>query len=197
VKTEQGDYEAEKAILSAGPWITHLLEGEYRDYFRVYRQVLYWFDVEGHIRQFEAPTFPVWIWEFGTGVEDLMYGFPALDRRQGGVKIAFEQYRSSTDPDAVARSVSRQEIEATYRHYVQPHLAGVSQRCVKAVTCLYTVTPDHRFVIDRHPEFPQLIVASPCSGHGFKHSAAIGEALAQLATEESLALDIRPFSFRR
>jgi sarcosine oxidase len=73
----------------------------------------------------------------------------------------------------------------------------VAETCVKAVSCLYTVTPDHKFVIDIHPEFPQAIVASPCSGHGFKHSAAIGEVLAQLVTEGRSAIDIRSFSFQR
>ena len=55
----------------------------------------------------------------------------------------------------------------------------MSPRCVRAVTCLYTVTPGFGFVIDRHPEWERVLVASPCSGHGFKHSAAIGEAIAE------------------
>ena len=58
------------------------------------------------------------------------------------------------------------------------------------------MTPDFRFVIDRHAEIPQLIVASPCSGHGFKHSAAIGEVLAQLVTEGHSDIDISKFSFK-
>ena len=197
VKTEREEYEAEKAILAAGPWVRQLLGEEYRKHFTVYCQVLYWFDVEGPISKFEAPNFPVWIWEFGRAVEDLMYGFPAIDGATGGVKVAFEQYVTSTHPDAAPREVSEQEIEAMFKRYIQPHFAGVTNNCVKAVTCLYTVTPDHKFVIDRHPEFSNVIVASPCSGHGFKHSAAIGEALAQLATEEWSGIDIRPFSFER
>jgi sarcosine oxidase len=197
VKTDKGEYQAEKAVLSAGPWIKQLLGEKYDQYFTIYRQVLYWFDVENSISQYEAPTLPIWIWEFGMTAEDLMYGFPAIDGAKGGVKIAFEQYRTATDPDTVSREVSKQETEDMYTRYVQPHFVGVTERCVKAVTCLYTVTPDHRFVIDRHPEVPQIIIASPCSGHGFKHSAAIGEVLAQLVTEERCEIDIGAFSFRR
>ena len=197
VKTDKGEYEADKAIISAGPWVTQLLGEKYHRYFTVYRQVLYWFDVEGSISLFEAPNFPTWIWEFGTAVEELMYGFPAIDGARGGVKIAFEQYKTWTSPDAVVREVSAHEIEDTYKQYVRPQFVGVSERCVKAVTCLYTVTPDHRFVLDRHPEYPQVIIASPCSGHGFRHSAAIGEVLAQLVIEGQSEIDIRPFSFRR
>lgn len=197
VKTDKGEYEAEKLIVSAGPWVGGLLGEKHAQHFTIYRQVLYWFDVEGPISQFEAPNFPIWIWEFGTAVEDLMYGFPAIDGARGGVKLASEQYKKSTNPDTVSRDVSKQDIEEMYRRYVSPHFAGISERCVKAVSCLYTVTPDHRFVIDAHPEYPQVIVASPCSGHGFKHSAAIGEVLAQLVVEGHSEIDISAFAFRR
>jgi sarcosine oxidase len=197
VKTDKGEYEAEKLIISAGPWAGQLLGEPYARYFKVYRQVLYWFDVEDSISRFQPPNFPIWIWEFGTAVEDLMYGFPAIDGARGGVKLASEQYKTSANPDTVSREVSRLEIEEMYKRYVQPHLAGTSERCVKAVSCLYTVTPDHRFVIDSHPEYPQVIVASPCSGHGFKHSAAIGEVLAQLIVDGRSEIDISAFSFRR
>jgi sarcosine oxidase len=96
-----------------------------------------------------------------------------------------------------SREVSEQEIEEMYKRYVEPHFIGINNTCVKAVSCLYTVTPDHKFVIDIHPEFPKVVVASPCSGHGFKHSAAIGEALAQIVTEGRSEIDVSAFSFRR
>jgi len=197
VKTDKGAYGADKAILSAGPWTPMLLGEPYSQIFKIYRQVLYWFDMRDPVSQFEAPPFPVWIWEFGTSVEDLMYGFPAIDGARGGIKIAFEQYKTTTRPDEFSRQVTEEEIDDTYHRYVQPHLAGVNPKCVKAATCLYTVTPDHRFVIDRHPEFPQIIVASPCSGHGFKHSAAIGEVLAQLVRDGRSEIDISMFSLQR
>jgi len=81
-----------------------------------------------------------------------------------------------------------------YERYVRHRLPGLSGRCVKATACLYTVTPDSRFVIDRLPSAPNVIVASPCSGHGFKHSAAIGESLAQLATEGQSTIDLSAFA---
>jgi sarcosine oxidase len=126
-----------------------------------------------------------------------MYGFPAIDGARGGVKLASEQYKTSTNPDRVSREVAKPEIEEMYKRYVKSHFAGMSERCVKAVSCLYTVTPDHRFVIDTYPEYPQVIVAAPCSGHGFKHSAAIGEVLAQLVVEGRSQIDISAFAFQR
>jgi sarcosine oxidase len=68
---------------------------------------------------------------------------------------------------------------------------------VKSAACLYTATPDFHFVIDRHPGMRHVMVASPCSGHGFKHSAAIGEALATLALDGKSAFDLAPFALRR
>ena len=63
--------------------------------------------------------------------------------------------------------------------------------------CLFTNTPDEHFVIDRHPETDLVIVASPCSGHGFKHSAAIGEALVEMALDGTSQLSTAPFAFSR
>ena len=73
----------------------------------------------------------------------------------------------------------------------------MSARCLRATTCLYTVTRDFGFVVDRHPEMRNVIVASPCSGHGFKHSAALGEALADLTDNGASPFDLRAFSFAR
>ena len=68
--------------------------------------------------------------------------------------------------------------------------------CLRTATCLYTSTEDARFVIDRHPEFPQIVLVSPCSGHGFKHSAAIGEAVTEWVMEGRSRLDLGPFGLR-
>ena len=84
-----------------------------------------------------------------------------------------------------------------YEDYVQGRLPGISARCGAAASCLYTVTPDSNFVIDVHPDNDRIMIASPCSGHGFKHSAAIGEALAELVIEGKSKVDIRSFSMHR
>ncbi len=73
--------------------------------------------------------------------------------------------------------------------------AGLSRASVKARACLYTVAQASRFVIDFHPMMSIVIVASPCSGHGFKHSAAVGESLAQLATRGHSDLDLAAFCY--
>ena len=175
---------------------SEILGAEFPVPFRVLRQVLFWFDVPRGIERFAPERCPVYIWELQTGTQ-VIYGFPAVDGARGGVKIATEQYEAETAPDAVARAVSDDEIRAMHARYVAPHLPDLSPVCVRAATCLYTVTPDAGFVIDRHPESDAVIVVSVCSGHGFKHSAAIGEALAELCLEGLSRADLSAFRLER
>jgi sarcosine oxidase len=179
ITTSRGDYEARQAILAMGAWLPPFLGEEGRD-LAVTRQVLYWFEPTASIEAFEAPRFPVWIWEL-QGAKHVIYGFPAIDGAGGGVKLATEQYAVATTPEALQREVRPAEIEAMYRDLVAPHLPGLGPRCVKAVACMYTATPDFQFRIGRDPRRGNLTVVSACSGHGFKHSAAIGERAAALA----------------
>lgn len=187
-------YEAGQVILTVGPWIKHLLNKRYHDLFKIHRQVMYWFHPKESITPYEVGNFPIFIWQFEEGA---IYGFPAISGRDGGVKVASEQTAVQTDPDLVDRDVSGEEIRAMYKKFIANHLPGLSPSCVRAVTCLYTVTQDFNFIIDRHPEFPQIIVASPCSGHGFKHSAAVGQILAELAIDGESSFDISSFNFIR
>ena len=67
----------------------------------------------------------------------------------------------------------------------------------RSAVCLYTVTPDSNFIIDRHPTQDRVLVVSACSGHGFKHSAAVGEAVAELVCEGRSTVDLAPFRLAR
>ena len=163
VTTDKGRYEAGMLIVAAGPWLPELLGPRYAQAFRIYRQCLFWFDATGPIAPFQPPNFPIFIWEV-QGPSQAIYGFPAIDGAHGGVKVATQQYEATTTPGTVNREVSREEIAAMHATFVAPYLPGLGSKCLKAVSCLYTVTPDSGFVIDRHPEYDNVIVASPCSG---------------------------------
>ena len=196
VKTSRAVYHAEKVIITAGPWISRFLPPAYADLFKVSRQVMYWFDIrEGCRPAFAAPGFPIFIWLFGTGRQFGFYGFPSLDGKT--IKIATEQFTANTDPDHVQRAVSSDEQQSMYKDYVQGRLPEISNRCGAAASCLYTTTADSNFVIDVHPDNDRIIIASPCSGHGFKHSAAIGEALAEQVIDGKSQIDISSFSMKR
>jgi sarcosine oxidase len=196
VSTDRGVYDAERLIVTAGAWLPQLIGEIYAAPFKVLRQVLFWFDVKGPVTPFLPGHFPVYIWEL-QGPEQAIYGFPAIDGPHGGVKIATQQYERTTTPETVNRDVSKEEAHAMYETYVAPYLPELSSNCLKAVACLYTVTPDAGFVIDFHPESERVIIASPCSGHGFKHSAAIGEALAGLAIDGRSRFDLSAFRLAR
>jgi sarcosine oxidase len=195
VRTDKGAYEAEKAILTVGSWIKDFLPKHLAQQFTVYRQVLYWFDAKKGIEQFTPDNFPIFIWVSDRNM-DGMYGFPAIDGNHGGIKVATEQFMESTTPDAFNEEVSPQEI-ATMQKNVREYLPDLDGDCVKARACKYTCTPDFGFVIDQLPDHPQLLVVSPCSGHGFKHSAAIGESVAQIITQGRSKIDMSKFKLDR
>jgi sarcosine oxidase len=196
VTTDSETYVAGTLIVSAGPWLPELVDRRLARHFAVYRQTLFWFDIDGPVTPFLSDRFPIFIWEL-QGKKQGFYGFPAIDGPRGGMKIGTEQYEATTSAAAVNRAVSDEESRAMYADYVAPYIEGVSSRCLRATSCLYTVTPDFGFVIDTHPDSKRVIIVSPCSGHGFKHSPAIGEALADLAIEGGTAVDLDAFSLER
>ncbi|HEY8051029.1 MAG TPA: FAD-dependent oxidoreductase, partial [Ramlibacter sp.] len=106
-------------------------------------------------------------------------------------------YRETTDPDRVDRTVPDASRRDMFERHVAPRLRGVTGECVHAVTCLYTISPDGGFIVDRHPATENVTVVSACSGHGFKHSAALGEQLALRALGERGSLDWDAFALAR
>jgi sarcosine oxidase len=196
VRTTNRTVEASALVVTTGPWVSDLVP-ELVPMVRVLRQVLFWFGLRDPSSYPMLRASPVYIWSPGTDPDEVIYGFPMVDGPDGGAKVAREQYVVDTTPDDVDRSVGPAEVEEMYERYVRDRLPALSGRCVKAAVCLYTVTPDSRFVIDRLPSMPNVIVASPCSGHGFKHSAAIGECVARLATGGESPIDLTPFALPR
>jgi sarcosine oxidase len=196
VITDQAEYHAAHLVVSAGPWLQEIIDPQYADLFKVYRQVLYWFDIEHAHSDFALGKFPIFIWE-AQGVKSGMYGFPAIDGAKGGLKIAREDYSESTTPDTVNRVVTQHEIDSMFNESVAPFFPAVRPTCVKSAVCLYTVTPDAGFVIDHLPSSKSIILCSPCSGHGFKHSAAVGESIAQMVLDGSSKIDLAPFRLHR
>ena len=197
VETTRATYSAAHVIVTAGAWIPKLLGQKYARLFRIYRQTLCWFALESHQDRYAPAHFPVFIWITGNRPRDMLYGFPAVDGPSGGVKIATEQYDATVDPDAVPREVTDSEVAALHAEYIAPRFPDVSSRSLRSTTCLYTVTPDAKFIVDRFLESDNGWFASACSGHGFKHSPAIGEALVRRALGEPALVDLSMFSLRR
>ena len=190
LETSSGPFEAGTAIIAAGPWIKTLLP-ELNAPIRVTRQVQAWFEPSDPAL-FAAERFPVFLLETQHGQH---YGFPMHDA--SGVKVA-KHHASDTpvDPDEIDRTITADD-EAQIRAALAESLPTANGRMISALTCLYTVTPDRDFIIDRMPDHPNIIVASPCSGHGFKFAPVIGEILADLATNGTTEHDISRFRLTR
>jgi len=185
VRTEAGSYQARRVILALGPWLPSFLPRAFAGHLQVTRQVMYWFPISAdcpHPEAFSPERLPVFIWQLPA--PQSVYGFPAIDGPASGLKIGTEQYLHFTDPTAVDRAVTTEETREMYDTYVAPYFSGVSANASKAKVCLYTVAPGARFLIDRLGARGNIVFASACSGHGFKHSAAIGELLAKMALGE-------------
>jgi len=197
ITTDKATYSAAKAILTAGPWIARFLPQEHAGHFTVYRQTLCWFALEHNPERYSPERFPVFIWIAGSRVQDMLYGFPAIDSSAGTIKVATESYENAVDPDNVPRDVNQESIAEMYSEYIAPRFPDLSSRCLRTATCLYTVTPDAKFVIDFADETHNLLFASACSGHGFKHSPAVGEALARGALGHPMLVDLAPFALNR
>ena len=197
VKTNKATYSAAKAILTAGPWIAKLLPPEYANHFRVYRQTLCWFALQQNFERYSPQHFPVFIWITGNRSQDMLYGFPAIDGPAGGLKVATERYDDTVDPDAVPREVSDESTSEVYSEYIAPRFPDVAEHCLRTATCLYTVTPDAKFVIDYADAGKTILFASACSGHGFKHSPAVGEALALRAMGLPTTVELSAFAMDR
>jgi len=194
VRTDGGAVEAGRVVLAVGPWVRDFIGAELFRLFAVYRQVLNWFELSPEAGDHTSGAMPVFIWGLDDG--NAFYGFPAIDGTRE-IKVADEQLDSPTTADEASLDVEAGEPRALYERLLSVRLPGLSSRCLRTARCLYTVTPDANFVIDDHPDLPGVLLVSPCSGHGFKHSAGVGEAIAQRVTTGTSDADLSPFRLDR
>ena len=188
VFTGRGEYEAGQLLLTAGAWIQQLLPDRPLP-LTVERQVQFWFEAV-EPRLFEAARCPIHIWEYDSGRH--FYGFPDLGQ---GVKVAIHHEGEAVSPDAIRREAAPGDVEAM-RAVVRRFLPAADGPVRSSAVCLYTNTPDRHFLIGRHPAHDRVLIASPCSGHGFKFSSAVGEVLADLLTEGKSRFDLGLFGDR-
>jgi sarcosine oxidase len=189
VLTFDGAIEAGQVIVAAGSWLSSLLTVPAQ--LTVTRQVLAWF-APREPKLFEPARFPVFMLEDEDGI---FYGFPPDAR--GAVKFAKHHHEhEAIDPSAPARPFDARD-EQILRRALKAYLPAADAPLVETATCRYTMTQDGDFIIDRLPEWPQVVVASPCSGHGFKFSPVIGDILADLVISGQTKHDISRFAFSR
>lgn len=192
VKTSRGSYRADRLVVAAGSWDSALLRGLELP-LTIERQVVFWLEPGQGSQQYDGSRLPIYAYEFEPGT--ICYGFPRLPR---GVKAAvMHRGEMVSAPERVNRIVSDSEVDAL-RAALHPVLPDLSAAPVSGSdVCLFTNTPDHDFVIDFHPLHPQVLISSPCSGHGFKFASAIGELQAELLLDGRSRFDLTPFRVSR
>jgi sarcosine oxidase len=194
VHTARGTHHAAQVLVTAGAWLPGLAAAHgltWARELRVLRQVLHWLKPEpGREADFEVGRCPTFIATRGERYEDTFYGMPLVDG-SGGVKVGTEQFEHDTTPETVVREVAEAETSALIERLVWPRLPGLSGVGLRASACLYTMAADGRFRIGESE--PGLAWVSACSGHGFKHSAALGEALAERVLQDRSTIDLTQF----
>lgn len=187
VVTDGGDYCADKLVIAAGPWAAGLL-GDFAVRLQVVRKPVFWFATrdDSYRPQQGCPCF---LYELPAGI---FYGIPQLDDR--GVKVAEHTGGQPVDdPLHVDRRLDEDDRERAGR-FVEHHLPQATSDVRHHSVCMYTMTPDSNFIVDRHPSFPQVTVIAGLSGHGFKFTPVLGEIAADLAIDGQTA---QPIDFLR
>ena len=192
IHTNQGTFEAGQAVISAGPWVKDFVPSFVKTQFKICRQILHWIPKKGNA--FELGKTPVFMWGYDSGPEDFIYGFPSLDGQT--IKVASESFVERNHPDTISREVSDAECGDFIQNKISDRLNHIEKKVVQSKVCIYTVTSDSYFVVDELPDFPEVLVASACSGHGFKHSAGLGEAIADKILEKETRFDLGVFGWK-
>ncbi|MBK7583861.1 MAG: N-methyl-L-tryptophan oxidase [Myxococcales bacterium] len=178
VSTTRGEYHAGSLIFTAGPWSGPLL-GSLGLVLRVQRQVLLWLRVDASAHRLDAGA-PAFGFDTRGG---FFYGFPCLE--PGVLKLARHRLGDAIpSPKELDRGLGPGDVEPV-AEFVRAHLPRARAEVLRHHVCMYTLTPDEHFIVDRHPEHNHVWVAAGFSGHGFKFASVIGEALAELATAGS------------
>ncbi len=190
VTTGAGTYEADRLVISAGPWARRLVPS--LEALAVpERQVLAWLTPR-RPELFTPDRFPVFLLEVPDGS---YYGFPS--HAGHGLKIGwYHHFGEPIDPDQPDRS-TRADDEAALRGFIERYLPEGAGPTEMLKTCIFTNSPDEHFLIDRLPDAPQVSVAAGFSGHGYKFCSVVGEIMADLAVEGSTRHDIGLFRLGR
>jgi sarcosine oxidase len=200
VTTTRATYHAAKIVVSAGAWLPKLmpeLAPVLGIPLQVERNVAFWFEPTARPEIFERDRLPVWIIELDP--EYAFYGFPMLPEQPAaesvaataaqGAKAARHHGGKSVDPDSVDRTASEAD-EATVRDFLRRYMPQADGKRLDARVCMYTNTPDQNFVLSLDPRDDRVVIASPCSGHGFKFSNVVGQICAELALAGTTNFDI-------
>lgn len=186
VTTKTGTYRAAKLIITAGAWATQFLQNIGVP-LSIMRQTMLWFPPHDPA-QFRRDRFPIYLLDSPNGA---CYGLPMIDPR--GMKLA-RHYGAieQPTPDGIDWTI-RDADEVPLRAFLDAYMPNAHGPRTHGQACMYTLTPDRHFVIDMHPQHPNVAIAAGFSGHGFKFASVVGEILADLTIHGRTPHDIQMF----
>ncbi|WP_010584400.1 N-methyl-L-tryptophan oxidase [Schlesneria paludicola] len=191
VRTSVGEYRANHLVITAGAWANECLV-DVGVALTVLRKFVGWFPIQRAGEYSAATGTPTYFFELG---QHTFYGFPSFD----GTSLKMAEH-SGGEPVADRSRVDRECHPADLdrlQSFLSAQLPGIGLKPVKHSACLYTMTSDQHFVVDRHPRWKNVAFAAGFSGHGFKFCSVIGEILADLVTEGRASLPIEFLSLAR
>ncbi|WP_026560912.1 N-methyl-L-tryptophan oxidase [Bacillus sp. J37] len=191
IKTSDKTFHTDSLVVAAGAWSGHLLSMLDLDLpLTPVRKTFAWFDAIEKI--YNSNDFPAFAFETSQG---LYYGFPSVDG--AGLKVGRHDGGERINPDEVMKQFGEiVEDEEDLIQFLNQYLPEIG-RLKYGKTCMYTLTPDDKFVIDVHPKYSNVAIAAGFSGHGFKFSSAVGQALSNLIVSGKNEIDISQFSIDR
>ena len=190
VTTDHGTYEADRLIVSAGAWVGTMVPG-LAPLTTPERQVLAWLQPT-RPELFAAEHFPVFNFQVDAGH---YYGFP-ISVVPGFKFGRYHHLDEAVDPETIDREPNARD-EALLRQFAERYFPAGAGPTMALRACMFTNAPDEHFILDLHPEDARVVVASPCSGHGFKFSSVVGEITADLAEAGETRHDIGLFQISR
>ncbi len=194
VQTDQATYNAAGVILCGGSWMRPLVQQLDLDLPLIVRKELITYYMPSEPAAWVPGRFPLFRHHLLGTTGRWGVGFPTFEH--AGVKMLLDCTGPVVEPNDPDRSVD-QDVLGRVRRYIAGLLPGLGEDIIAAETCRYTMTPDEDFILDLHPAYPHIVIASPCSGHGFKFAPLIGHILADLAVRGATQYNIERFRLDR
>ena len=187
VETSAGSYRCRRLIVAPGPWASQLLK-DLSLPLQVTRQQKFYFQPQDGAALYQPDRLPVY-----ADYDLHYYGFPYYGP---GIKVADDGHGPVTSPETVDRALDL-NVQNALEQWLETIMPGVNPSFVEGATCMYTLTPDHDFLIGHHPLNSNIFVGAGFSGHGFKFSTIVGKILAELAADGKTDYPIEKFQLDR
>lgn len=196
VVTPTETFTAARLVITAGSWTRSILASLGIDLPLTIMPCQLGFYQPDDLAAFAPGRFPVFFAHMNGEYGEMPYGIPHEDDSIGVKVTTFYGWQTVRHPDEVNYTPSDEWLEKM-RNFSRKYIPGVAGKTIYTRRCLYTMTEDKHFIVDRHPVHPQIVLGAGFSGHGFKFTTLIGKILAELAVEGKTQHDLSLFKLER